>query len=243
MNKKTVIIIIISIVIIAGLLIGFKIGSDYNKESKIRNEVKEISNVFDPTTDRSSLDEILDRHLIKNGQYKKIEELIKVYYKDLYNSLSNLEFLLDEDNFINYLSSKNIKDDRPKFLKSRDNINNSKAQLKEQYESFIALLEDEQTKLKYLEGKDIDMYYRNFFLELTNLVVNDNSKESINLSYERALNNLDVYNEIFAFLAAHEDSWNIKNDVIAFSDPTLYEEYINITNKIKKDSESFNEQS
>ena len=64
MNKKTIIIIIIDILVIIGLGVTIKLGSDYKKEAKIRSEVNSISHFFQDNTELSSLNEILDRRII-----------------------------------------------------------------------------------------------------------------------------------------------------------------------------------
>ncbi len=235
MKKKTIIMIIIAVLVLGGIAIGIKIGLDYKKEDKIRSEVREISRVFDTSTDRSSLDEVLDRRLVNGGQYEKVEDVIKLYYKDLYNSLSNLEFLLDEDNFTSYLLGKNIKDDGPKFLKSRDNLSNSKAQIEEQYVLFNTLLNDDYTKSMYLESKDVDIYYRTFYLELTTLVLTEDVKENLKKEYDKVMSNIETYNEIFDFLAAHEAAWTLNNDVVSIEDSVLREEFNNLTKKLKNE--------
>lgn len=235
MKKKTTIIIVIAIFVVLALGIVIKIGLDYRKEDKIRKEVKEISLVFETKNDSSSLNEILDRRIINGGQYETIEDAIKTYYKTLYNSLNNLEFLLDDDNFINYLSAKNMKEDGPKFLKSREMLRNSKAQIEEHYVTYKNMLEDDFTKQEFLEEKKVDIYYRNFFLELTTLGLNAQVREEKKNDYERVIHNIDVYIEIFDFLAAHENMWSVKNEVITFTETGLYEEYVNLTKKLNQE--------
>lgn len=40
------------------------------------------------------------------------------------------------------------------------------------------------------------------------------------------------------FLAANKGHWEIQNEAIAFDDPVIYDEYINITNKLNSSKES-----
>jgi len=232
MKKKTIIIIILSILAIILVSVTVKLALDYKKEDKIRNEVKEITQAIESQNSNDSFNKIINRRLIKGGQYEKVEDLIKLYYRDVYNNLSNLNFLLDEDNFISYLTVKNLKEDAPKFLKSRDNLNNSKAQIEEHYDSLMKLLDDDYTKAQYLEDKNIDIYYRNFYLELTNAKIKDEIKNEIKKEYMKALENIKIYNEAFDFLAVHESNWTIKNETIAIENPVLNEEYNNIIKKL-----------
>ncbi len=232
MNKKKIIIIVLAILLIIGSFIAIKIVLDFNKEAKLREEIKEISAIFTKMEDKNKLTEILDRRVVNNGQYAIVEDAIKLYYKDLYNNLSNLEFLLDDDNFTDYLSSKNLSNDGANFNKSRENLANSRVQIDEYYKLFTNLLDDDPTRAAYLEGKNIDIYYRNFYLELTTLVVNEDFRNTLKSDYERVINRISIYNEIFDFLLSNKGHWAISNDKIAFDDTVLYDDYIRITEKL-----------
>lgn len=233
MKKKHTVFIVIAIIVIIGVAIALKISSDFNKETKIKSDIKEVINVFDTKNiNQEKINKVLNRRVIKKGQYKKVEESIKDYYKDLYDDFNNLIFLLDDDNFSNYLTSKNLKDDRPSFLKSKNNLQNSKAQITENYNEFITQLTDETTKLTYIIDKDLDKYYIDFYLSLTNEINKEELKKEIENMTNSAQEKIIIYNEALDFLIANKGHWDIKNEVIMFDKTEYYEEYINITEKL-----------
>lgn len=240
MEKKHVIFFIILLLLIVGFIIAFNVISDLNDETKIKNEIKEIREVFTiANIDNENVNEILDRKVIKKGIYADIEVGIKQYYKSLYSDLKNLTFLLDADNFTNYLSSKNITEDGPIFLKSRSNLNNSKAQIVEYYDKFTKSLSNNNTKLSYINQNE-KKYYIDFYLELTNLALPENFESSLKDEYDNNLNNIDIYIKAFDFLYANRSNWEIRNNELVFEDATILDEYMQVIdqlNKTKKEKE------
>lgn len=237
MKKKTI--IIFTLIVIAVLGIVTKLALDLNKETKIRNEIKEISKVFDiANIDDDQVNEILSRRIVKKGHYADVEDSIKTYYINLYSDLKNLTFLLDDDNFSSYLTEKNLNDDKPTFIKSKDNLQNSKAQIEEYYTKLTNELTDKTTKLSYAAKKNLSTYYRDFYLELTTLAIADDFQTEIETAYKQANTKIDVYNEALDFLIANKGHWEVKNEVIIFDETTLYEEYLVITDKLTNQTES-----
>lgn len=238
MNKKHYIISFVIILTIIGLTITTKVVYDLNKETKIRNEIKEINSAFKTANlDDNHINEILNHRIIKKGHYKEVEDSIKLYYKDVYSDLKNLTFLLDDDNFTNYLTGKNLKEDSPSFIKSKDNLQNSKAQIGEYYQKLTNELTDDNIKLSYTTKYNFDTYYRNLYLELTKIVLDDNFKTNIDNQYNNTINKISTFDEALNFLIANRGHWAIKKEVIMFDETTLYEEYIKITDKLNKKEE------
>lgn len=231
-KKKTIIIFIIIAIIIA--FITTKLISDFTKETKIKDEIKEISKVFKVVNiDDDEVNEILNRRIIKSGPYKDVEDSIKKYYQNVYSNLKNLTFLLDDDNFSIYLSGDNLKEDKPNFTKSKDNLLNTKAQIDEYYNLLTDELDNKQTKIEYILDKDVSPYYQEFYLELTSLAISNDFNNELSEAYENTITKIDIYNEALDFLITNKGHWSIKDDVIIFDDTVLYEEYINITKKLE----------
>lgn len=241
MKKKHAIIFLVIISLVIGLIIVLKVSSDLNKESKLKAEIREISKVFTiNNVDNDQINEILERRVIKKGDYADIEISIKKYYKNIYSDLKNLNFLLDEDNFANYLSGKNIKEDGPNFLKSRSNLSNTKAQIIEYYDKFISSMTSENFKLSFLNN-NVKKYYRNFYLELTDFAIHDNFNDVLKNKYEEVLANIDIYIKAFDFLFANDGEWTVDDDGLKFEDPIILDEYLSVIeglNKNKKNSET-----
>ncbi len=235
MSKKKVIILISLLAIIAIIFLVIKITTDFKKEAQIREEIKEVTKLFGTANiDNEDANAMLERRVITKGDYSKVEDSIKLYYKDLYSNLKNLTFLLDEENEYNYLSVDNLKPDSDTLLKSKDTINNTKAQIDEYYNIFIKSLTIEDTKLSYINNKDLSNYYIKFYLELTNEVNDEELKENLLAKYNKINTRLDIYNEALTFLETNVKHWEIKKDNISFDSTEIYDEYIEITSKLNE---------
>lgn len=239
MKRKYIIIIsIISLVLLATITFG-KIGLDFYKETKIKEEIKEIMKYINNSnyTDQK-LTEILERSVVKKGDYNEVETSIKNYYKDLANDLSNLQFLLSEDNFVNYLSADNLKEDQPNFIKSKANLVNSASQIEEVYQNINTRTTDINTKRYYIADKQVKTYYKDFYLSLIEDNITEEFTKKIKVEKNNGIEKTKTYNQVLDFLIANEGHWNLNQDIIVFDETTLYEEYLNITKSLKEDSAS-----
>ena len=238
MNKKNIAFIIISLLIIIGVIIAIEIAIDFNKEAKIRNEVKEIINIMTNDIENTEkANEILTRRIITKGKYKTVEDNLKKYYTDLYNNYSNLLFLENDDNFSNYLSITNLKEDRPDFIKSKNNLQNSKAQIDEYYNSFVSLLTKDENKEVYIMNKKITSYYKDFYFTLTNELNTKEFLDNIKENYEIAKSKITIYNKAFDYLIVNKGNWELKNNSLIFKTIENNEEYLKIIAKLNPKTE------
>ncbi len=233
MKKKYLIIASIIILILICGSIVINIVVDYNKETKIRNEVQEIiEELKQETIDEEKIKLLLNRQEVKKGKYNKVEISIKKYYTDIYLNISNLNFLTAKENYELYLEEDNLEQDKPNFIKSKEKLTNTNAQISIEYESFKKKTNDKATKMVYIADKGLKQYYIDFFLELTNEVeINE-----INKNIENQVNDIakisDVYNEVFSFLSANKGNWDVKGNIMTFKETTLYDEYSQIIEKL-----------
>lgn len=233
MKKKYLIIAIIILAIALIIGISLKIGTDFSKETKIKNEVKLIVEYLDKGLyNDETLTKILNREVVETGDYSFVEKSIKSYYKDLQADLSNFDFLISEDNFSNYLSGSNLKEDRPSFIKSKDNLHNTKSQITEVFIELDNQLNDKSLKMTYIADKDVKSYYKEFYLSLIDEYLDEDFYNNIKTSKENTLSKIDTYNEALDFLIANKGHWDIDKEVIIFDDNIYYEEYLSITNKL-----------
>lgn len=237
MKKKYVMIIAFILLAIVIVITAVKVITDFNKETKIKNEVQEIIQILETDTiDKTELMEILDRRVIKKGNYVEVENSIKLYYKDLYDDISNLTFLINEDNYSNYLTSANLKEDQPNFIKSKDNLQNTEAQINEVYTELTTQLTDKSAIMLYIIDKDVKTYYKDFYYTLVKDYITENWQENLSNKKDITLTIIQTYNEALDFLVANKGHWKLSNDSITFDDTILYEEYLLITDKLKEAS-------
>jgi len=235
MKKSRVIFTIIVIMLILACFVLAKVFNDLKKETQIKQEIKEVVRVLGTENiDDDDVNAILERRIFNKGNYYIVENSIKNYYKDLYNYQKNITFLMDEDNFVNYLLPKNIQEDGPMFTKSISNLQTNKSQLNDKYNEFNKQLTDEATKISYIFDQDVDSYYKSLFLEFIDEYTPSTLGDDIKDKYDNTLKKIDLYNEAFAFLTANESHWKVIGDVLTFDDTTYYENYKIITDKITK---------
>ena len=234
MKKKwTIIIIIILIISIITLFMSTKLGNDLKKENTIKNEVKEITKVFSTENiDDDDVNEILNRRLIKKGEYAKVEDSIKCYYQDLYSSIKNLSFLISSSNYSSYLTEGNLKDDAPSFDKSKTNLANYKAQLDEIYNSYYENYSNEDKILSYIKDKKAGNYYVQCYLDVIEANKNEDLATEFEKKYNDNVNKVDIYNQIFDLLIKNKKHWAIVNGSITFDDPKLLDKYLELYNQL-----------
>lgn len=233
MKKKTAIIIIVLIISIITLFMSTKLGTDLKKENTIKNEVKEITKVFSTENiDDDDVNEILNRRLIKKGEYAKVEDSIKCYYQELYSSIKNLSFLISSSNYNSYLTEANLKDDAPNFDKSKTNLSNYKAQLDEIYNSYNDIYSNEDKILSYIKDKKASNYYIQFYLDIIEENKNEDLAKEFEKEYKDNTDKVDTYNKIFDFIIKNNKHWAIVNESITFDDPKLLDEYLELYNSL-----------
>ncbi len=239
MKKKYFMIAVIILLTIISAITVVKVITDLKKETKIKNEVQKIIEILESDTiDKTELIDILDRRVVTKGNYVEVENSIKLYYKDLYDDISNLTFLINEDNYSNYLTSANLKEDRPNFIKSKDNLQNTEAQINEVYTELTNQLTDKSIIMSYIIDKDVKTYYKDFYYTLVKDYISENWQEDLSSKKNITLKIIQTYNEALDFLVANKGHWKLNNDLITFDDTTLYEEYLLITGKLKEASDN-----
>lgn len=237
MKKKHLVKTLLIISIIIAVFIAIDISLDFYKENKIRKEVVEIINYLNNENYKSTdIDTILNRHLIKKGPYHNVENCIKKYYKDFINEKQNIDFLISDDNYINYLSGENLKEDNLSFIHSKENLNNTKLQIKDTYKKMKNKVNDQKEKLTYIGNQKIKSYYKNFYLTLIDDYIDKEYLKKIEIKKDIALKNIDVYLEIFDYLNANRSNWKIRNNALEFNDTIYSEEYNNLLSKLIKET-------
>ena len=229
---------IVMVLIVAGFIFG-KVFNDLKKEKQIKVDIKEIVRAISTeNTAEEDINTILEKRTNKKGNYSEVEDALKTYYKDLYSYLKNIKFLMDEDNFNQYLSSKNIEEDGQAFTKSMNNLKTTKDQLNDKYKEFNNQVNDETTKASYIAGSKIDNYYKNLYLEFINENTPTDLINNIEFKYRKTLERIDIYNDIFVFLSTNSEHWQLVDSIITFDDALLYEKYKEITDKLDEVTEA-----
>ena len=220
---KIVIIIFVLLLAIIGIGIGGTYIKDRKEEKKLINEFDQIySLINNEKIDFSSINKKLDE-TVSSGDYKVIEQAAKKYLKDSLANMEKIINILDDEKLTDIITASNYKKDGPLFINTKKYIETTEKSLKESLSTYNLYLSDEKI-MSYINGKDIDQYYIDFYKEqlIGEIDKDDNSlTESIN----QILNILDNYNKIINFLVENKNSWNIEGDHIVFNKDNLSEQY------------------
>lgn len=227
MKKGRILKIVIIIFALLLAIIGIGIGSTYIKdrkeEKKLINEFDEIYGLINnEKIEFSSINKKLDE-TVSRGDYKAIEQAAKKYLKDSLANMEKIINILDDEKLTDIITASNYKKDGPLFINTKKYIETTEKSLKESLSTYNLYLSDEKI-MSYINGKDIDQYYIDFYKDqlIGEMDKDDNSlTESIN----QILNILDNYNKIIDFLVENKNSWNIEGDHIVFNKDNLSDQY------------------
>lgn len=93
---------------------------------------------------------------------------------------------------------------------------------------------DNDTILSYVENKNLDSYYIDFYKSLSfssEAEINKN-KQEIEENIDSIIDMLNVYDEILDFLIENKDDWTIDGDYIVFSTDQLSDQYNDLLLKL-----------
>lgn len=230
-NKKTKIaIIILSILIIFLIVIVYFFNSFNTKQTGLLTQ--ELNKILESDLVEDNID--FDIKTEKN--YAKVESSIKEYISKLKNIYIEMEQMTSGMNPNSIFSAQNLED------KNLDEIEEIINEYKQKSRSFIVEYENlvaEQMIKDNINNVDISIrksYYTNLYNEI---MLSDIMKEKYNKLEEEIKNEkgrlyekLNKIEKMKTFLEEHEDSWEIKEDKIQFTNLNRMTEYYNLLNQI-----------
>ena len=232
-KKKTI--VLISIIAILLLSIIVKLSTDFYKETKLKEEIKEIVRLINTNPENNEkIDELLNRTVIKKGKYNIVETSLKKYYKELYSDYSNLLFIIDDENFTNYLSETSLRENRPSFINTKNNIENTYNQIDALYTEVENEVKEISIKLPYISEYNLNTYYKELYLSLIDDNLGAEFINNLEKEKNKAKDKLAIYEEAIQYLSTYNNEWSIKNGVIEFKDMSYRTEYETIMNKLKE---------
>lgn len=232
-KKKTI--VLISIIAILLLSIIVKLSTDFYKENKLKEEIKEIVRLINTNPENNEkIDELLNRTVIKKGKYNIVETSLKKYYKELYSDYSNLLFIIDDENFTNYLSETSLRENRPSFINPKNNIENTYNQIDALYTEVENEVKEISIKLPYISEYNLSTYYKELYLSLIDDNLGAEFINNLEKEKNKAKDKLAIYEEAIQYLSTYNNEWSIKNGVIEFKDISYKTEYEIIMNKLKE---------
>ena len=140
---------------------------------------------------------------------------------------------MNDETLINILTAENYLEDGPSFVNSKLYIKNTKEQLENNKIKILNQM-DNDTILSYVENKNLDSYYIDFYKSLSfssEAEINKN-KQEIEENIDSIIDMLNVYDEILDFLIENKDDWTIDGDYIVFSTDQLSDQYNDLLLKL-----------
>lgn len=223
--KKVLIIIGIIVAIIVVALTIF-IVKDFNQEEQLRQELNEIDSLINFNEfDYDAINERLGK-TISSGDYLVVEKAAKKYLKDTIDITLTIVDIMNDETLINILTAENYLEDGPSFVNSKLYIKNTKEQL-ENNKNVILKQFDNETVLSYIENKNLDSYYIDFYksLAFSSEAEIANNKQEIEQNINDVIDTLNVYDEVIDFLIKNKNDWKIDGEYIIFSTDELSNQY------------------
>ena len=224
MKKVLIIIGIILALFIA--VIAVLIIKDFNQEEKLRQELNEIDSMINfEDFDYDAVNERLGK-TISSGDYLVVEKAAKKYLKDTIDITLTIVNILNDEKLVNILTAENYKNDGPNFIDSKLYIKNTKEELENNKIKILNQMNNE-TVLSYVEDKNLDSYYIDFYKSLSfssEAEINKN-KQEMEDSIDSVIDMLNVYDEIIDFLIENKNEWTIDGEYIVFSTEQLGNQY------------------
>lgn len=232
-KKKTIFIIYIITILILSIII--KLSLDFYKETKLKKEINKIVELLNNEPENNEkIDELLNRTIIKSGKYNIVETNVKKYYKELYIDYSNFLFITDDDNFTNYLSETSLKENRPSFINTKNNITNTYNQIDALYTEVKKQVTEMSIKLPFISEENLSNYYKELYLSLIDDNLGTKFLEQLEKEKNTSKEKLSIYEEAIQYLSTYNKEWSIKNGEIKFDDLSYKTEYDTIINKLKE---------
>ena len=223
---KKILITIGVVVALIVLLLTIIIIKDLNQEEKLRQELNEIDSLIN--FDEFDYDKVNERlgKTISSGDYLVVEKAAKKYLKDTIDITLNYVDLVTDEKFSNVLTLENYQEDGPDFINTKLYIKNTKEQIEDNKNKILNQFNNE-TVLSYIENKNLDSYYIDFYksLAFSSEAEITKNKQEIEQNINEIINTLNVYDEVINFLITNKNDWIIEGEYIVFSNEEIHDQY------------------
>ena len=223
---KKILIAVGIVVALVVLLLTVLILKDLNQEEKLRQELNEIDSLIN--FDEFDYDKVNERlgKTISSGDYLVVEKAAKKYLKDTIDITLTYVNLVTDEKFSNVLTLENYLEDGPNFINTKLYIKNTKEQIEDNKNKILNQFNNE-TVLSYIENKNLDSYYIDFYksLAFSSEAEITKNKQEIEQNINEIINTLNVYDEVIDFLIINKNDWTIEGEYIVFSNEEIHDQY------------------
>ena len=163
---------------------------------------------------------------ISSGDYLVVEKAAKKYLKDTIDITLTYVNLVTDEKFSNVLTLENYQEDGPNFINTKLYIKETKEQIEDNKNKILNQFNNE-TVLSYIENKNLDSYYIDFYktLAFSSEAEITKNKQEIEQNINVVIDTLNVYDEVIDFLIENKNDWKIDGEYIIFSTDELSNQY------------------
>lgn len=230
-NKKTVVAIVILTVLIVALIAVAYLYSDFNAK-----QMELLTQQANKILEADLIEDNIDFEIKTEKDYAKVEKSIKEYMVKLKNIYVEAEEMVSKINPNSIFSVENMQDKNLDEVQNIINDYKEKSQnLIKEYEGLISEnnIKENFDKIEIPIRKE---YYSNLYSEvmLSDVMKKKYSKLEEEIKNEKGslYEKLNKIEKIKIFLEENEDSWQIKENKIQFTNLNRMTEYYNLLNQV-----------
>lgn len=205
------------------ILIFYLVFKDLKQESILEQEIMTYSNKELATDDYTI-------EIKTTGDYAHVEKAVKKYYKELSDSVKEINSYLNDEKLMKILSTENIISDRPDYSISHSTIKITKNKINEAINSINKLCNEDTIKGLLDKEKLVDEeYYYDLFLQYMYTEQDKKYLESLREEMKTISDNinkcLDKIDEILIFLQTNDSTIECQGNYAYFNSDTVLMEY------------------
>lgn len=228
MKKKNLSIafIIIFIIILAIGTIFYTYKNKQKQEVILKEEISKLNP-----------QEEIDMSIKTNGNYAKIEKVIKEHFKEISDKSEKLINLYKNENIIKAISIENYEKDGPEFVNTKKMIANTKKEINENINALEECFKKENMDKK-INDKNLSDYYMDLYNNLNinqeeNFKQAEKNMQNIKNSNSEYMVMLDNIEEIINYLSNNKEEWKIENGEFKYNSEEFFKQYTSLLNELK----------
>lgn len=232
MKKKILIAVGIVVAVIAGIIAAVVV-SDLKQEDKLKDEMVYIDELVNSeNADMDKVEKALARTVTK-GDYKTVEKAYKSHLSDCFDNILKISEILNDERIAGCLTAENYASDGPDFIKTKEYLQTTKAQL-EEYKNRYSEFFTEEKAMSYINNSGLDSYYTDLYKdEILGDIESENEDKTVENSLDDVINMLDASEKVISFLSENKNSWSLENGHIVFSTDSLSNKYSELTAELQ----------
>lgn len=224
MKKRISIIVGIIILLLIGIFI-YSVFSDLKQEEKLKAELSKLNEMLN--IEQINTEEIYQKlnQTVTTGAYAKVEKAFKNYLKDNFDISMKIVEILNDDRITTLLTVKNYQDDGKEFIETKKYITDTKIELETCKKKYLEFYTKEKA-MSYIQDEKLDDYYINLYEEkLVGDIEATNADQTVENSINDIIEILNISEKVIELLSNNQNSWNITEESIYFTDDNLSNQY------------------